>query len=70
MRTKTVEVVIQPGGQLQIEAHGFTGTGCEAATQFLEEALGSPGARKRKGEYYRSPAVRAKRQQRLGGGQP
>lgn len=67
MKTKHIEIIVQPNGQLQIEANGFTGTDCEQATRFLEEALGCPTTRKRTPDYYRANTLRPKRPQRLGG---
>lgn len=68
MKSKNIEVIIQPDGKLQIEATGFTGTDCEQATRFLEEALGWKTARKRTPDYYRATTLKGQRQQRLGGG--
>ena len=42
---KTIEVSVSPAGAISIEAEGYTGSGCEEATRFLEEALGLPGKR-------------------------
>jgi len=50
---KTIEVSVSPAGAISIEAEGYSGSGCEDATRFLEEALGLPGKRKRKSEFYR-----------------
>jgi hypothetical protein len=50
---KTIEVSISPTGAITIEAEGYTGSSCEEATRFLEEALGLPGKRTRKAEFYR-----------------
>ena len=50
---KTIEVSVSPAGEISIEAEGYTGSSCEEATRFLEEALGLPGKRKRKAELYR-----------------
>lgn len=69
-QSKSIEVVVQPDGKLQIEALGFTGADCERATRFLEQALGWQTSRQRKPEYFRGSAVKGKRQQKLGGGQP
>jgi hypothetical protein len=49
---KTVEVIIQASGQLTINAAGFSGTDCEKATAFLEQALGRLTAKQRKPEFY------------------
>ena len=50
---KTIEVSVSPTGAISIEAEGYSGSGCEEATRFLEEALGLPGKRTRKAEFYR-----------------
>jgi hypothetical protein len=56
---KTIEILIQPAGQITINAHGFEGADCEKATAFLEQALGQLEQRQRKPEYHR----RVRRQQ-------
>lgn len=57
---KTIEIVIEPTGDLQIDAVGFSGADCEKATAFLEEALGKMERRRQKPERHR------KVQQRIG----
>jgi len=64
MTQKSIEVVVNMDGSLEIEAVGFTGSDCEKATSFLEKALGLVSSRNRKGEYYR--AVSVKKQQKVG----
>ena len=61
---KTIEVSVSPTGAITIEAEGYTGSSCEEATRFLEEALGLPGKRKRKAEFYRR-STKNTNQQRL-----
>ena len=48
---KSIEVIVDRSGELSIDAIGFSGVDCEAATRFLEEALGHAGRRRRKPEY-------------------
>lgn len=62
MNPRTIEVIVGPSGELKIEAVGFTGSDCEQATAFLEQALGEVRQRSRKPEYHR----RAHREQRIG----
>jgi fructose-1,6-bisphosphatase/inositol monophosphatase family enzyme len=50
----TIEVVVSPQGDIVIEAVGFKGADCEAATKFLEEALGVLTNKSRKPEYYQA----------------
>jgi len=50
---KTIEILINPDGQLTINAVGFQGSNCEQATAFLEEALGKLATRQLKRERFR-----------------
>lgn len=40
MTTRSIEIVVSPTGQTQIETKGFTGSGCRDASRFIEQALG------------------------------
>ncbi len=50
---KVIEIIINASGQLTINAAGFSGSDCEKATAFLEQALGTLSAKQRKPEFYR-----------------
>ena len=63
--SRKIHVRITPAGAITVEAEGFHGKGCEAATKAIEEALGKPGSRTRKAEYWRQTQT-GKTQQRLG----
>ena len=65
--SKRITVRVTPAGDITVEAHGFHGKGCEAATKAIENALGKPGNRTRKPEYCRQ-SNRQKNRQQLGGG--
>ena len=60
---RSIEVTVSPTGAITVEAEGYTGASCEEATRFLEEALGQPGKRVRKGEFYRKTTRNNNRQQ-------
>ena len=62
---RTIEVLITPTGEIQIEAVGFTGTDCEKATAFLERLLGAVTERRKKPEYYAQ--AKARNRQQVGG---
>lgn len=47
----SITVEVSPTGDITIEGHGFKGAECEAATRFLEAALGIVRAKQRKPEY-------------------
>lgn len=65
--SRRILVKVSPTGDLTVEAEGFQGKGCEAATRALEEALGKPGKRTRKPDYWRQSRL-SQNQQQLGGG--
>ena len=62
---RSIEIIVAPTGEVRIDAVNFKGADCEAATRFLEEALGTPGPRQRKPEYHQRQNTR--QQQKLGG---
>jgi hypothetical protein len=64
---RRIIVKVSPTGEITVEADGFQGKGCEAATKAIEEALGKPKERTRKPEYWRQ-AQRRQNEQQLGGG--
>jgi hypothetical protein len=59
---RTIEVIVDDGGNIQIDAVGFQGADCEKATAFLEEALGQVADRQRKPEYHSRRSVTRKQQ--------
>jgi hypothetical protein len=63
-----IHVDLSPDGSLHIEAHGFTGTSCRAATAPLEQALGAVRSRRLKTESHRAK-VATQLRNRLGGAQ-
>lgn len=64
---KRILVRVSPQGETTVEAEGFQGRGCEAATKAIEEALGKPGQRTRKPDFWRQTSS-VQQQQHLGEG--
>jgi hypothetical protein len=62
---RTIEIIISPAGEIQIDAVGFKGPDCEQATRFLEEALGVVRQKVKKPEYHQRGT--RSNQQRVGG---
>ena len=60
-------VKVSPIGEITVEAEGFQGKGCEAATKAIEEALGKPRVRTRKPDFWRQ-SNRQNNHQQLGEG--
>ncbi len=52
-KSTRIDVWISPEGAITLDAIGYTGTTCEEATRFLEEALGTVGRKQRTRDYYR-----------------
>lgn len=61
---RTIEIIIDRTGDLEIDAVGFKGADCEKATRFLEQALGNVANRRHKPEYHARTRTAAK--QRIG----
>ena len=51
--SRRIHVRVSPFGEITVEAEGFQGKGCEAATKAIEEALGKPRERTRKPDFWR-----------------
>ena len=67
MSARRIHVKVSPTGEITVEADGFQGKGCEAATKAIEEALGKPGVRTRKPDFWRQ-TNRHQNHQHLGEG--
>ena len=53
--TKTIEVIVSPTGEAKLETHGFAGSGCRAASQFLEQSLGAAVGEQLTAEFHQAP---------------
>jgi hypothetical protein len=67
MSARRILVKVSPVGEITVEAEGFHGKGCEAATKAIEEALGKTKQRTRKPDFWRQ-TNRQSNQQQLGEG--
>ena len=65
--SRRIHVRVSPFGEITVEAEGFHGKGCEAATKAIEDALGKPRERTRKPDFWRQ-SQRGQNQQPLGEG--
>jgi len=57
---RTIEIIVSPIGEIQIDAVGFQGADCEQATKFLETALGLTAEKQRKPEFHQASRTKAK----------
>ena len=65
--SRRIHVKVSSLGEITVEAEGFQGKGCEAATKAIEEALGKPKERTRKPDFWRQ-SQRHQTQQSVGEG--
>ncbi len=49
---KTIEIVVSPKGESQVETKGFTGNSCREASKFIESALGKVSDEALKPEFH------------------
>ena len=51
---KTIEIIVSPSGESTVATKGFSGSGCQQASRFLEEALGNRVQERLTGEFYQA----------------
>ena len=51
---KRMEIIVSPEGETTLETKGFAGPPCQAASEFLEKALGRRTAEKLSAEFHQS----------------
>ena len=49
---KTIEIIVSPTGQTRLETRGFSGSACQEASRFLEQALGVASSEQMTPEYF------------------
>ena len=62
--SKTIEIVVTPTGQTQVQTKGFTGSECRAASQFIEQALGTRTQEQLTSEFHQKTSQQQSHQQR------
>ena len=50
--SQTIEIIVTPKGQSQVQTKGFTGSSCRQASGFIEQALGQRTSEQMTAEYY------------------
>ncbi len=61
---KTIEIVVSPTGQTQVQTKGFTGGECRAASEFIEQALGTRTQEQLTSEFHQQAGQQQSHQQR------
>lgn len=49
---KTIEVIVNPQGETQVQTKGFEGSSCQQASRFLEQVLGKRTGEQLTAEYF------------------
>ncbi len=49
---KTIEIIVSPKGETQVETRGFAGSECREASRFVEQALGRKTAETLTAEFH------------------
>ena len=62
--SKTIEIVVTPTGQTQVQTRGFVGSECRAASQFIEQALGKRTGEQLTAEFHQQASQQQSPQQR------
>ncbi len=62
--SKTIEIVVSPTGQTQVQTKGFTGSECRAASEFIEQALGQRTSEQLTSEFHQQAGQQQSHQQR------
>ena len=55
--SKTIEIIVSPTGQSSLQTLGFTGSSCQEASRFLEQALGAQSSERLTAEFYQTQAT-------------
>jgi hypothetical protein len=61
---KTIEILVAPNGQMQVQTKGFLGASCRDASRFLEQALGQQTDEQLTAEFHQTESAHQTRQQR------
>ena len=63
---KTIQIIIDPDGELRLETKGFTGASCREASKALEQALGLTESDRPTSEFYQLAATQTEARQQVG----
>ena len=50
--SKTIELIVAPNGQTQVQTTGFVGSECRQASRFIEQALGHQTSERLTAEFH------------------
>ena len=55
--SQTIEIIVSPTGQTTVQTKGFAGSACQAASRFVEQALGLATEERKTEEFYAAAPV-------------
>lgn len=55
--TKVIEIIVSPKGETTVQTKGFAGSSCQAASRFIEQALGHRTGERLTSEFHASQSV-------------
>ena len=61
--SKIIEIIVSPQGETTVTTRGFTGSSCQEASKFIEQALGQRTGERLTTEFHQTDAVGAQQQQ-------
>ena len=65
---KRIEITIAPDGSSTVETKGFTGSTCRAASQWIEQALGTAAGERLTHDFHATTETQQTQQQQNCGG--
>jgi hypothetical protein len=60
---RSIELIVSPAGETRLQTHGYLGSDCLQASQYLEQALGLATSDRKTDEFYESLPVQQQIQQ-------
>ncbi|MBX9681841.1 MAG: DUF2997 domain-containing protein [Gemmataceae bacterium] len=60
---RVIDVTISPQGEVSIQTVGYSGSSCQEASRFLEQALGIPRSDRKTPEFYQTAEATQQQQQ-------
>lgn len=60
---KTIEIIVSTKGETTVTTKGFAGSSCQAASKFIEQALGQRTGERLTTEFHQTDAVGVQQQQ-------
>lgn len=61
--SKTIEIIVSPKGETTVTTRGFTGSSCQEASKFIEQALGQRSNERLTAEFHQSQPAGVQQQQ-------